>query len=135
MDMDRLRRAKWVGSFSRKRLEADPILRRVYEAARSDSDKKRLKVFSEALQKLPPILECMRAVPELEGVDMKKLREIREFYIKALDVYIEACELGIKQLKDQIPSQYAVIRSKVSLADSYWELATAATHDAFAEIP
>jgi len=59
---------------------------------------------------------------------MRKLREIQELYVKALDIYVEACELGMKQLKDQIPSQYAEIRSKISLANSYWESAAAATH-------
>jgi len=132
MDMDRLRCAKWLGSLSRERLEADPILHKVSEAVHSDSQKKRSKAFSEALEKLPPILERMKAAPELEGIDMKKLREVQELYVKALGVYVEACELGIKQLKDQIPSQYAAIRSKVSLADSYWESASAATH-AFSE--
>ena len=132
MDMDRLRCAKWLGSLSRERLEADGILHRVYEAAHSSSQKKRLKAFSEVLEKLPAILERVKAAPELEGINMKKLREIQELYVKALSIYMEACELGIKQLKDQIPSQYAVIRSKVSLADSYWESASAATH-AFSE--
>jgi len=128
MDIDRLRCAKWVGTLSRERVEADPILRRVSQAAHSDSQKKRAKTFSEALDKLPPILERVKAAPELEGVDMNELHQIQELYVKALGVYIEACELGIKQLKDQIPSQYAAIRSKVSLADSYWEAAAAATH-------
>lgn len=128
MNMDRLRCAKWVGSLSRERLEADPILRKVYEAARSSSDKRRFKVFSEALAKLTPLLQRVKAAPELEGIDMKKLREVQELYVKALAIYMEACELGIRQLKEQIPSQYAAIRSKVSLGDSYWEAASAATH-------
>ncbi len=132
MDMDKLRCAKGLGSLSRERVEADPILRKVYQAARSDSQKERFKAFSEAVEKLSPILERVKAVPELEGIDMKKLHEVQELYVKALGIYVEACELGIRQLKDQIPSQYAVIRSKVSLADSYWESASAATH-AFSE--
>ena len=129
--MDKLRCAKWVGALSRERLEADPILRRVSQAAYSDSQKKRAKAFSEALEKLPPILERVKAAPELEGIDMNELRQIQELYVKALDAYMEACELSIKQLKDQIPSQYASIRSKVSLADSYWESASTATHALF----
>ena len=131
MDTDRLRCAKWVGALSRERVDADPILHRVSQAAHSDSQKKRLKAFSEALEKLPPILENVKAAPELEGIDMNKLHHIQELYMKALGVYIEACELGMKQLKDQIPSQYAEIRSKISLADSYWESAAAATHALF----
>lgn len=131
MDIDRLRCAKWVGALSRERVDADPILHRVSQAAHSDSQKKRLKVFSEALEKLPPILENVKAAPELGGIDMNKLHQIQELYMKALGVYIEACELGMKQLKDQIPSQYAEIRSKISLADSYWESAAAATHALF----
>jgi len=127
MDVDKLRCAKWVGALSREGAEADPILHRVSQAAHSDSQKKRLKAFSEALEKLPAILERVKAAPELEGVDMKKLREIQELYVKALNIYIEACELGMKQLKDQILSQYAEIRSKISLADSYWQSAGAAT--------
>jgi hypothetical protein len=127
MDIDRLRCAKWVGTLSRERVEVAPLLQRVSQAAHSDSQKKRAKAFSEALEKLPLILERMKAAPELEGVDMKELHQIRELYVKALGVYVEACELGIKQLKDQIPSQYAEIRSKISLADSYWEAAAAAT--------
>jgi uncharacterized protein YukE len=128
MDIDRLRSAKWVGALSRERVEADPILHRVSQAAHSDSQKKRAKAFSEALEKLPTILERVEAATELEGVDMNELRQIQELYMKALNVYIEACKLGMKQLKDQIPSQYAEIRSKISLADSYWEAAAAATH-------
>jgi hypothetical protein len=128
MDIDRLRCAKWVGALSRERVEADPILQRVSQAAHSDSQKKRAKAFSEALEKLPLILERVKTAPQLDGVDMRKLREIQELYVKALDIYVEACELGMKQLKDQIPSQYAEIRSKISLANSYWESAAAATH-------
>lgn len=127
MDIDRLRCAKWVGVLSRERVEVAPLLQRVSQAAHSDSQKKRAKAFSEALEKLPPILERVKAAPELEGVDMNKLHQIQELYVKALGVYIEACELSMKQLKDQIPSQYAEIRSKISLADSYWEAAAAAT--------
>lgn len=131
MDINRLRCAKWVGALSRERVEADPILQRVFQAAHNDSQKKRAKAFSEALEKLPPILERVKAAPELEGVDMNKLHQIQELYVKALSVYVEACELGMKQLNDQIPSQYAEIRSKISLADSYWESAAAATHALF----
>jgi hypothetical protein len=127
MDIDRLRCAKWVGALSRERVEANPILQRVSQAAHSDLQKKRAKAFSEALEKLPLILERVKTAPQLDGVDMRKLREIQELYVKALGVYVEACELGMKQLKDQIPSQYAEIRSKISLADSYWAAAEAAT--------
>lgn len=128
IDMDELRCAKWLGSLSRERLDASPILQNVSKAAHSDSQKKRIKAFSEALEKLPPILERVKAAPELEGVDMIKLRKVQELYVKALGVYIEACELGIKQVKDQIPSQYSEIRAKISLADSHWESAAAMTH-------
>ena len=128
MDMDRLKCAKWLGSLSQQRLEADPILRKISQVAHSDSQKKRFKAFSEALEKLLLILQRVKAMPELEGVDMTKLREIQEFYMKALTIYIESCELGVKQARDQIPSQYWEIRSKLSLADSYWESAAAATH-------
>jgi hypothetical protein len=131
MDMDRLRCAKWVGWFSQQRVGCEPILRKISKAAQSDSQKKRLKAFSDALEILPTVLESMKEAPELEGVDMTKLLEIQELYVKALAIYIEACELGIKQVTEQIPSQYAEIRSKISLADSYWESAAAATHHLF----
>ncbi len=131
INMDELRCVKWLGSLSRERLDADPILRNISKAAHSDSHKKRFKAFSEALGKLPPILERVKEAPELEEVDMIKLREVQELYVKALGVYMEACELGIKQMKDQITSQYSAIRANISLADSYWESAAAATHAFF----
>jgi hypothetical protein len=127
MNIDKLDSVKWLGALSRKRLEADPIIQDIYKVARSDSDKKRSKVFSEALKKLPQILESVRQAPELEGVDMTELRKIQELYITALDIYIEACKLGIRQIGENVPAQYAEIRSKISLADSYWESATALT--------
>lgn len=125
MSIGRLDSAKWLGALSRKRLEADPIIQGIYKIARSDSDKKRSKVFSEALKKLPQILESVKQAPELEGVDMTELRKIQELYITALNIYIEACELGIRQIGENVPAQFAEIRSKISLADSYWESAAA----------
>jgi hypothetical protein len=125
MNIDRLNSAKWLGALSRKRVEADPIIKDIYKIARSDSDKKRSKVFSDALKKLPQILESVKQAPELEGVDMTELLKIQELYITALNIYIEACELGIRQIDENIPAQYAEIRSKISLADSYWESAEA----------
>jgi len=131
MDMNKWRCAKWVGWFSQQRVEYEPILRKISKAGQSGSQKEGVKTFSEAFEKLPTILESMKAAPELEAVDMTKLREIQELYVKALTLYIEACELGIKQTSDQIPSQYYEIRSKISLADSYWESAAAKTVDLF----
>ncbi len=131
MDMDKWKCAKWVGWFSQQRVRCDPILHKISKAAQSGSQKKEYKVFSEALEILPTILEGMKAAPELEGIDMTKLREIQELYVKATALYIEACELGIKQTSDQIPSQYHEIRSKIALADSYWESAAAKTVSLF----
>ena len=128
MDMDRLKCAKWLGWFSQQRLAVDPILRKITRVAESDSQKKTIQAFSEALEKLPTVLQSMKVAPELTGVDMTKLREIQELYIRALETYIEACQLGVKQSSEQTPSQYWDIKSKLSLADSYWESAAAATH-------
>jgi len=131
MDMNKWQSAKWVGWFSQQRLNCEPILRKVSQAAQSGSQKKEHKAFSEALQILPTVLENMKAAPELEGVDMTKLRELKGLYVQAVALYIQACELGMRQISGQIPPQYYEIRSKISLADSYWQSAAAKTHQLF----
>lgn len=131
MDMNKWQSAKWVGWFSQQRVNCDPILHEVSQAAQSGSQKKEHKAFSEALQILPTVLENMKAAPELAGLDMTKLRELQGLYIQAMTLYIQACELGMRQISEHIPTQYHEIRSKISLADSYWQSAAAKTIQLF----
>jgi len=49
-------------------------------------------VFLEAVEKLPGIVERMKAHPKS---DVREVRKVQEFEVKALNAFIEACNLGI----------------------------------------
>jgi hypothetical protein len=49
-------------------------------------------VFIEAVEKLPKIVERMKALPKS---DVREVRKILEFEMNALNAFIEACNLGI----------------------------------------
>ncbi len=131
MDINKLKAAKWVGWFSQQRLNCDPLLHKISEATQKGVSKKEYKVFTEAIQILSTVLGNMRVAPLIEGIDMTKLREIQSLYIQAISLYIQACELGIRQISESNPSLYYEIRSKISLADSYWQSAGAITTQLF----
>ncbi|MFC1871292.1 hypothetical protein ACFLYF_02680 [Chloroflexota bacterium] len=49
-------------------------------------------VLVEVIEKLPVIVERISAVPKS---DVRELRKLQEFEVKALNAFIEACKLGI----------------------------------------
>jgi hypothetical protein len=49
-------------------------------------------VFVEVLEKLPAIIGRMKALPKS---NVRILRNLQEFEVKALDAFVEACKLGI----------------------------------------
>jgi len=119
-EVDKIRCAEWLLALFQARGEAGPIIHRVSQAE-DGSEEEKFAAFSEALEKLPHILERLKTAPKLEGVNMKKLRGIQELEVKALDDYITSCELSIKQIKSPNSLRYSAIVLKLSLANKYWE--------------
>lgn len=83
----------------------------------ADGSQHESAVFVEALEKLPGIVERIKALPKS---DVREVRMMQEFEVKALNAFIEACELGIfwariRELTPLLNSEEAdeVIASKV----------------------
>jgi hypothetical protein len=62
----------------------------------ADGSQHESSAFAETLENLPGIVERIKAVPKS---DMKELRKMQEFEVKALNAFIEACELGVLQVR------------------------------------
>jgi len=120
-ETDKIRYAEWLLALFQVRGEAGPIIHRVSQAE-DGSEEEKFATFLEALEKLPPILERLKVAPQLEGINMKKLRGIQELEVKAVEDYITSCELSIEQLKSPNSLRYSAIVLKLSLASKYWEM-------------
>jgi hypothetical protein len=121
----------WLQSFFSVRSRAAPIIQRVSLAENSSSYEERFAALSEALEKLPSILQSLKTAPKFIGVDMKKLRKIQMFEVKALDAYIKGCERSMKLLKDPSRVRYSAMTFQISLASSYWDLSKEALAEFF----
>jgi len=114
-EKDKIQGAQWLLSFRQIQIEAASIIDRICPTrSRSLNDnftafKKALEAladgsthesaaFVEALERLPGILERMKAAPKS---DVRKVRMIQNFEVKALNAYIHACELGINWAQER----------------------------------
>lgn len=111
----------WLQTFFRVRDRAIPIIDKVSTALDSVLQEEKFAAFSEALEKLPPILESLKTAPELEGVNMKKLHRVQKLEVEALSSYIKACEEGVKLREGSTRAQYSAMMSQFSRASSYWD--------------
>lgn len=118
-ETDRVEGAMWLQSFWSLRDQAGPIIHKVSRAEDSDSPEERFKAFSEALEKLPAILESMKQTTKPK---QKELRTIKKLEESALDAYIKSCDWGMKLLKDSNRARYSAMTFQLSLATSYWEI-------------
>jgi hypothetical protein len=115
-ETDRIEGAKWLQSFWLLRDQAGPIISMVSRAEESDSQAIKSAAFSEALEKLPVILNSMKKAPK-----PKELRTVKKLEESALDAYIKSCEWCINFLKDQSRVKYSAMVFQGSIATSYWE--------------
>lgn len=81
----------------------------------------KFEAFSEALEKLPSILQRLKTISEPTGVNMIKFRDIQELEERALDTFIESCKLSMEQLEGPNRFLLSTIILKVSLAKRYWD--------------
>jgi hypothetical protein len=116
-ETERIEGAKWLQAFWTLRDQAGPILHRVSQAEGSPEEE-RFAAFSEALEKLPAILNSMKQAPTPKP---KELRTVKKLEESALDAYIKSCEWSLKLLKDPNRVKYSAIAFQTSLATSYWE--------------
>ena len=58
----------------------------------ADGSQHESAIFAETLEKLPTIVERIKALPKN---DVKELRKMHEFEVKALNAFINACALGM----------------------------------------
>ena len=123
-ETDRIEGAIQLQSLLQVRDEIAPIICRVSQAEATGEREIKFEAFSDALGKLPFILERLKTTPEFDKVNMKELRKIRELEERALDAYISSCELSMEQLN--MPSRFlqSTIILKVSLAQRYWNSST-----------
>jgi hypothetical protein len=114
-EKDKIRGGQWLLSFQQIQDEAGSIIDRICPTRSPSLDddfrafKKALEAladgsihesaaFVEALERLPGILERMKAVPKS---DVRKVRMIQDFEVKALNAYIHACESGINWAQER----------------------------------
>jgi len=120
-EMDRIESAMQLQSLLRVRAEAVPIICRVSQAEGSGKWELKFEAFWEALGKLPLILEHLKGAPQFEGDNRKELSKIQQLEEKALEAYIESCEMNAEQLKDPNRFRQSKIVLKVSRANGYWD--------------
>ncbi len=77
-EIDRVEGAKWLQSLLQVRAEAATIIEKVSLAEATGKWEIKFEAFSEALKELPPILERLKTIPKLDGVNMEELLEIQE---------------------------------------------------------
>ena len=135
-EKDKIRGGRWLLSFQQIKIEAGSIIDRICPTRSPSLDddfrafKKALEAlangsthesaaFVEALERLPGILERMKAAPKS---DVRKVRMIQDFEVKALNAYIHACELGINwaQERQNRPLEAAVF-FRFTQAYKWWE--------------
>ena len=114
-EKDKIQGSRWLLSFQQIQIEAASIINRIYPTRGSSLDdnfiafKKALEAFAdgsphesaaflEADERLPRILERMKAAPKS---DVRKVCMIQNFEAKALNTFIEAYKLGIVWTHDR----------------------------------
>lgn len=108
-EKDKIQGARWLLSFQQIQIEAASIINKICPTrspsldddftaftkaleAFADGSPHASAAFLEADERLPGILERMKAAPKS---DVRKVRMIQDFEAKALNAFIEACKLGI----------------------------------------
>lgn len=121
-EIDKKEGVKWLQSLLQVRQEeAAPIIDKVSIAEATGKWEIKFEAFSEALEKLPLILEHLKATPKPEGTSMKELSLIQELEEKALEAYFESCKLSMEYLKEPNRFLQSTIVLKVALAKRFWE--------------
>lgn len=135
-EKDKIEGGRWLFSFQQIQIEAASIINRIcptrgpslddnftafkrtLEALANDSPRESA-AFAEALERLPGVLERMKAVPKS---DVRKVRMIQDFEVKALNAYIQACELGINWVQErQNRPLEAAMFFRFTQAYKWWE--------------
>ncbi len=119
-ERDRMRCFEWLRELFQIRGEAGPIIQRISQVDNASDQEKRI-AFLPALEKLPSILERLKTLAHLEGIDMKTLRRIQELEVNGLDDYITYCRLSMDHLNSPHSFRYAAIALKLASARKYWE--------------
>jgi len=140
-ERDLIKAKQWLESFQPIKSEAHGIMdnvgltwlsidddvrafRKTIDAAYDLKDE--YDALVNALKKLPEISERMKAFPKS---DVRKVRTIHNFEVKALNAYRDACDLGLSWVKAQWAlalmssgeTNYDIIASKVGLTRKFVE--------------
>jgi hypothetical protein len=117
-ETDKIQGAEWLQAFWLLRDQAGPIIHKVSQAEDGSPEEKHA-AFSEALEKLPVILNSMKQTPKPKA---KELRTVKKLEESALDAYIKSCEWSLKLLKDPNRVKYSAMTFQISQAESYWKI-------------
>jgi len=120
-DIDRVQDAKHLQTIFQVRDEIAPIVSKVSQAKDTDKQESQFEAISEVLGKLSLQKENLSKIPEFEGANTKKLREIQQLEEKALDTFIDYCQLTIEYLKEPKRFRQAKASLKLSRANGYWD--------------
>ncbi|MFC1977200.1 hypothetical protein ACFLWS_02910 [Chloroflexota bacterium] len=118
-EIDRIEGAKWLQAFWSLRDQAGPIIQRLSQAEKSSLLEDKFAAHSEALERLPAILNSMKQASKPKP---KELRTVKKLEESALDAYIKSCEWSLKLLKDPNRAKYSAIVFQTQLAESYWKI-------------
>ena len=114
----------WLQTLRQLREEVTPVIYGIAEAEAAGELKAKLEAFSEALEKLPPLLEQLRAISIPQGENTEELHEVLDLEQRALATFIDSCQLTVEQVKQPNRFLGSTIMLKVSLANRYWDLST-----------
>jgi len=123
-EMDNTASIEWLQSLKQLRDEVSPIIYGIAEAEAAGELEAKLEAFSEALEKLPPLLEQLRAISIPQGENTEELHEVLDLEQRALATFIDSCQLTVEQVKQPNRFLWSTIKLKVSLANRYWDLST-----------
>ena len=120
-DVDRIQDARYLQTIFQVRDEITPIISKISQAKDTDKRESQFEAISEVLGKLSLQKENLSKIPESEGSNTKKLREIQQLEEKALDTFIDYCQSTMEYLKEPKRFRQAKTSLKLSRANGYWD--------------
>jgi len=83
---------EWLQAFLPLYEKARPLVQKVGKCVRGEDEKAAVEALKEAVEKLPSILDEMKATPNPKE---KELKEIKKKFQKGFQEFIDSCKYGV----------------------------------------
>ena len=83
----------WIEGFLPLYEKARPLIQEVGKSVRQEQEESIIRALKEAKEKMPSVLNEMKAV---QSPKEKELREIKKIFEKGIKEFIDSCDYGIK---------------------------------------